>query len=138
VQALKRPTNHFTQHSSPLKQSPNNFHQAKTSATIANTSTYQRQKEIDSLVKRLDKGQRSKLLELLLEEEVASWPAKSKEYDVTTKATQRLEWLKEHWGTQFVVEKQGKKQRPFRKCISPASLSCSRSSASVLQTAITR
>ena len=82
---------------------------------MANTSTYQRQKEIDSLFKRLDKGQRSKLLELLLEEEVASWPAKGKEYGITSKATQKIEWLKEHWGTQFEVEKKGAKTRALRK-----------------------
>ena len=82
---------------------------------MANTSTYQRQKEIDNLFKRLDNGQKAKLLELLLEDEVATWPCKAKEYEVSSKATKKLEWLKEHWGTQFTVEKKGVKSRALRK-----------------------
>jgi hypothetical protein len=98
-----------------LKEKPTRNPSTNTNEPMANTSTYQRQKEIDSLFKRLDKGQRSKLLELLLEEEVASWPAKAKEYGVTAKAIQRLEWLKEHWGTQFEVEKNGTTTKALRK-----------------------
>ena len=82
---------------------------------MANTSAYQRQKEIDNLFKRLDNGQKAKLLELLLEDEVSSWPCKAKEYDVSSKVAKKLEWLKEHWGTQFTVEKKGVRSRALRK-----------------------
>lgn len=82
---------------------------------MANTSAYHRKKTVTELFNKLDRGQRSQMLELLLEEEVTSWPAKGKEYGVTAKATQRLEWLREHWGTQFEVEKQGKTTKALRK-----------------------
>lgn len=70
--------------------------------TDATKSQYQKRKEVADLVKSLDRGQKSMLLEDLLEDWAQTLPKKGKEYGVNSgKFAERLEWLQEHWGTQF-------------------------------------
>ncbi len=71
---------------------------------MSEQSTYQKRKEIEGIFKSLDKGGKKQLLELLLEDWAETLPQKGKEQGVTGgggKWVKRLEWLQEHWGTQF-------------------------------------
>jgi|688.fasta_scaffold1032966_1 hypothetical protein len=71
---------------------------------MAELTAYQKRKEIEGIFNSLDKGQKKQLLELLLEDWAETLPQKGKEQGVTGvggKWSKRLEWLQEHWGTQF-------------------------------------
>lgn len=71
---------------------------------MSDQSAYQKRKEIESIHKSLDKGQKKQLLELLLEEWAETLPQKGKEQGVTGpdgKWAKRIDWLCEHWGTEF-------------------------------------
>ena len=72
--------------------------------TMAEQSQYEKRKALDTLYKGLDKGQKKQLLELLLDEWVETLPQKGKEQGVAGgngKWLKRLDWLQEHWGTEF-------------------------------------
>lgn len=65
-------------------------------------SAYQKKKQVFDLLKTLDKGQKGMLLEALLEEWAETeLPRRGKEYGVSGNYSERIEWLSEHWGTQF-------------------------------------
>jgi hypothetical protein len=71
---------------------------------MAAQSQYEKRKALDTLYKGLDKGQKKQLLELLLEEWAETLPQKGKEQGVAGgngKWAKRLDWLQEHWGTEF-------------------------------------
>ena len=71
---------------------------------MSEQSPYQKRKEVEVLYKGLDRGHKKMLFEMLLEDWVETLPQKGKEQGVTGgggKWTKRLNWLQEHWGTQF-------------------------------------
>jgi hypothetical protein len=71
---------------------------------MAEQSQYQKRKQVNDLVKTLDRGQKGMLFETLLDEWAESLPKKGKEYGVSggsSKYAERLDWLQEHWGTAF-------------------------------------
>jgi hypothetical protein len=74
-----------------------------TEATTDKKSQYQKRKEVEGIVKSLDRGQKGQLLEMLLEDWSETLPKRGKEYGVGSgdKYQRRLGWLQEHWGNQF-------------------------------------
>lgn len=71
---------------------------------MASSSQYEKRKALDTLYKGLDKGQKKQLLDLLLEEWAETLPQKGKDQGVVSergKWSKRLDWLQEHWGTEF-------------------------------------
>ena len=86
--------------------------------TMPEQSAYQKKKAVTDALAKLDKGQKAQALEELLVEWAQTLPRKGKEYGVETgtgKYAQRLEWLTEHWGTPFKVEKNGKESNALRR-----------------------
>ena len=71
-------------------------------------SAYQRKKRVVDAVNKWDKGEKAIAFELLLGEWAEQLPKASK-------ATERLEWLQEHWGTQFEVTRKGVMKKALRK-----------------------
>jgi hypothetical protein len=81
-------------------------------------SAYQKKKLVSDTLANLDRGQKAQALELLLEEWAETLPKRGKEYGVaggSARYAERLEWLSEHWGTQFVVEKKDRETKALRK-----------------------
>lgn len=76
---------------------------------MAELSQYQKRKQVEDLYEGLDRGQRSQLLELLLEDWAEALPKKGKDYGVaqSSKYAKRLEWLTSHWGTAFTTKTGG-------------------------------
>ena len=71
---------------------------------MSDLSAYQKRKELEGIYKSLDKGGKKQLLEMLLDEWAENLPQKGKEQGLNYekgKWTKRLEWLQEHWGTEF-------------------------------------
>jgi len=71
---------------------------------MAEASQYQKRKQVTDLVKSLERGQRTMLLETLLADWAQTLPKRAKDYGVaggSDKYQKRLDWLQDHWGTQF-------------------------------------
>lgn len=71
---------------------------------MAEASQYQKRKQVEDLVKSLDRNQKALIREILQGEWAETLPQRAKDYGVTgggKKYLERLEWLQNHWGTQF-------------------------------------
>lgn len=71
---------------------------------MAEASQYQKRKQVTDMVKSLERGQKTMLLDMLLDEWAETLPKRGKDYGVaggSDKYQKRLDWLQDHWGTQF-------------------------------------